>query len=127
MPPEKRRMNTEHYKHRLQEIERDLTARIAQESRSAREGVPDTPGDAGDASVADVAASDHFTEAELNRTVLQQVQDALRRIDAGTYGKCVIDGGPIESKRLDAVPWAQYCIKHQGLLEAAAQPRIFTL
>jgi RNA polymerase-binding transcription factor DksA len=29
----------------------------------------------------------------------------LRRIENGTYGQCLIDGGPIDPKRLDAVPW----------------------
>ena len=56
--------------------------------------------------VADEAASEDFTAAELDATTLQQVRDALRRIEDGTYGRCLADGGPIETKRLDAVPWA---------------------
>jgi RNA polymerase-binding transcription factor DksA len=32
-----------------------------------------------------------------------EVQDALRRIDDVTFGKCLVDDGPIEVKRLGAV------------------------
>ena len=120
-------MNVSHYKKRLADIERELSSRMSREGLQAREDVADSPGDVGDASVADVAASDHFTAAELDGTVLQQVRDALDRIEAGTFGKCVVDGEPIETRRLDAVPWTPYCLKHQSLLEAAAQPRVFTL
>lgn len=120
-------MNVQHYRKRLLDIEKDLSARMERASRSAGELVPELRGDVGDASVADVAASDHFTETELDGAVLAQVRDALVRIDNGTFGKCVFDGGPIETKRLEAVPWSPYCLKHQSLLEAAAQPRVFTL
>ena len=77
--------------------------------------------------MADEGTSESFSEAELDATVLQQVRDALRRIDQGTYGRCVVDGAPIEPKRLEALPWTPYCLKHQKLLEAAARPRMPTL
>ncbi len=31
----------------------------------------------------------------------------------------VVDGGPIEEKRLEAIPWAAYCLKHEKLLETS--------
>jgi RNA polymerase-binding transcription factor DksA len=39
--------------------------------------------------------------------VLKQVRDALVRVrvDNGTFGPCLVDGRPIEEKRLDDVPW----------------------
>jgi DnaK suppressor protein len=83
----------------------------------------DTAADVGDASVADESESEDFTEAELDTTTLQQVQAALRRIENGTFGQYLIDGGPIELKRLDAIPWAPYCVRHQKLLEATSQPK----
>jgi RNA polymerase-binding transcription factor DksA len=46
-----------------------------------------------------------------------------RRLIDGTYGQCLIDGGPIDPKRLEHVPWTPYCIKHQKLLEAASRPK----
>jgi DnaK suppressor protein len=49
-----------------------------------------------------------------------QVREALQRIEDGTFGRCVVDGEPIESKRLEAIPWAPCCVKHPSLLEAAS-------
>ena len=127
MPSERPFVNTQHYKERLLEMEKELSGRASREADLGRDQTADSSRDTGDASVADEAASEDFIEAELASTTLQQVQDALRRIDEGTFGACVVDGGPIESQRLDAVPWAQYCLKHQTLLEADAGPRIPTL
>jgi DnaK suppressor protein len=115
-------MTTQEYKRRLLELEAQLSARTTRERQSARDQVIDSPGDAADESVADEGMSEDYSEAELDAAVLQQVRDALRRIDDGTFGRCVVDGGPIEPKRLEAVPWAPYCLKHQRLLEAASQP-----
>ena len=61
--------------------------------------------DAADESVSDEAANEDFTAGELDAAVLQQVEAALKRIDNGTFGQCTVDGGPIEPKRLDAIPW----------------------
>lgn len=41
---------------------------------------------------------------------LIQVEAALRRIDEGTYGVCVVCGGEIEEGRLAALPAADRCI-----------------
>ena len=41
-----------------------------------------------------------------------EVQAALERIAAGTYGTCRVDGGPIEPERLEANPAAETCMKH---------------
>jgi len=50
------------------------------------------------------------------------VEEALARIDAGTYGLCVVDGESIDAKRLEAMPWTPYCLKHQTSLEANEPP-----
>jgi DnaK suppressor protein len=116
-------MNISRYKQLLIEMEGRLWTRKARDVKSGREQLIDTAADAGDASVADEAESEDFTEAQLDATILQQVQDALQRIEKGTYGRCLIDGGPIDPRRLEAVPWAPYCIRHQKLLEAASRPK----
>jgi DnaK suppressor protein len=116
-------MDVSRYKQRLKDLEASFSNRTTREVESGREQLIDTAADAGDASVADESESEDFTEAQLDATILQQVQDALRRIENGTYGQCLIDGGPIDPKRLDAVPWAPYCIRHQKLLEAASKPK----
>jgi RNA polymerase-binding transcription factor DksA len=51
------------------------------------------------------------------------VRAALRRIEDGTYGRCVVDGEPIGEKRLEAVPWTPYCLQHQAELEERARIR----
>ena len=120
-------INVQHYKKRLLELEKQLDKRTNRDLQNAREDVIEDAHDIGDSSVADVAADSEFSEAELNSMILQQVQDALQRIKGGTYGKCLVDGKPIEKKRLDAVPWAAYCAKHQAMLEAAGNERHWTL
>jgi DnaK suppressor protein len=116
-------MNLQEYKQRLLDLEARVSTRVAQGREQAREQVVDSPRDAADLSVADEGESEDLTEAELDMTVLQQVREALQRIDAGTFGRCVVDGEPIEPKRLEAVPWTPYCLKHQALLEAPSGSR----
>jgi RNA polymerase-binding transcription factor len=116
-------MDVERYKQQLLALEKTLSNRTAREVTLGRDQFLDTASDAGDASVADESESEDFTEAELDATILKQVRDALQRIRNGTYGQCLIDGGPIESKRLDAMPWTPYCLKHQNLLEEASRPK----
>jgi RNA polymerase-binding transcription factor DksA len=120
-------MNIQHYKQRLLDLEKTLSARIGQEADHGRGEFIDSAHDVGDASVADEAASEAFTEAEQNSDVLQQVRDALGRVEDGTFGTCIVDGGPIEAQRLDAVPWSPYCLKHAQDLEVAASLRTPTL
>jgi DnaK suppressor protein len=120
-------MNTEHYKQRLLDLERTLSARVRRAAGQGREEFIDAAHDLGDASVADEMASEEFTEAEHNTAVLQQVRDALGRVADGTFGRCIVDDGPIEERRLEAVPWTRYCLKHAQQLEVAASSRTPTL
>ena len=41
---------------------------------------------------------------------LREVEDALERIEAGTYGTCSVCGKRIPVERLEAVPWTTLCI-----------------
>jgi len=120
-------MNIQLYKQRLLDLEKTLSARIGQEADQGRGEFIDSAHDVGDASVADEVASEEFTEAENNAEVLQQVRDALGRIEDGTFGTCIVDGGPIEAQRLEAVPWTPYCLKHAQRREVAAPSRTPTL
>jgi DnaK suppressor protein len=43
---------------------------------------------------------------------LRRIDDALKRIDEGTYGTCEICGKPIGEERLRAIPWTSRCIDH---------------
>ena len=50
---------------------------------------------------------------ERNEQHLAQVEAALARLDAGTYGACAGCGRPIAPERLEAIPWAALCIDCQ--------------
>jgi DnaK suppressor protein len=41
---------------------------------------------------------------------LAEIDAALKRIEDGTYGTCVVCGKPIGDERLEALPWTRYCI-----------------
>jgi DnaK suppressor protein len=66
-----------------------------------------------------------FSLSDSERVLLLQIEDALSRIEMGTYGRCTNCGNNIHPLRLEAVPWARFCIDCQelaekGLLEAEA-------
>jgi DnaK suppressor protein len=58
----------------------------------------------------DLALRDH------NSQHLEQVEAALARLAAGTFGTCVRCGRPIAPERLEALPWAAYCIDCQRIV-----------
>ncbi len=60
---------------------------------------------------------------EQSRQGLAQIEAALERIDAGTYGICAVCGEQIAEGRLEARPWTPYCIRHSaGPAGAAGTP-----
>jgi DnaK suppressor protein len=42
--------------------------------------------------------------------ILQAIEDALQRIEKGSYGVCRDCGNPIAEARLNAIPWTRVCI-----------------
>ena len=69
----------------------------------------------------------HATERELairnldrESHLLRQVQIALRRMGDGSYGTCLHCEEDISPRRLEAVPWAAYCIHCQELVDRSA-------
>jgi DnaK suppressor protein len=55
---------------------------------------------------------------ESERQILREIQEALVRIDNGTYGICQGTSKAIPRVRLEAVPWAKYTIEYSRLLES---------
>jgi DnaK suppressor protein len=51
-----------------------------------------------------------YTLEEHDGRLLHAIDEALARIDAGTYGICVNCGAQIPPERLEAMPWATLCI-----------------
>ena len=58
-----------------------------------------------------------FSLSTTERELLTQIDEALDRIEANQFGWCLNCGDPISEQRLQAVPWARYCIDCQELVE----------
>ena len=58
-----------------------------------------------------------YTLEENAEHVLTAIDEALQRIDEGTYGTCGRCGIPIAEERLDAIPYANRCIDCKRLEE----------
>src|SRR5271166_1195011 len=58
-----------------------------------------------------------MSNLERNSNRLREVQAALRRMDAGTFGMCAGCEENISLKRLAAVPWASFCIVCQEAVD----------
>jgi len=48
---------------------------------------------------------------------LYEIEEALKRIESGTYGNCEMSGKPIAHARLEAIPFARYTVECQSQLE----------
>ena len=115
-------IDVERFRRRLLQLEQETTRKIGRDIESARESADDQP-DAVDQAVVDELRDEHLVLAQTDTEVLAQIQAAVERIENGTYGRCVVDGAPIEPARLEAVPWAPYCARHQREAEARAGVR----
>jgi RNA polymerase-binding transcription factor DksA len=48
---------------------------------------------------------------------LYEIDEALKRVEVGTYGKCEMSGKPIPRARLEAIPFARFTVECQSQLE----------
>lgn len=71
-------------------------------------GFDDDPADTGSANFERERAQSLANHA---RRILIQIDDALERLDAGTYGRCERCGDAIEFARLEAIPYATLCLE----------------
>jgi RNA polymerase-binding transcription factor DksA len=111
----------------LAELERIVESRRRLE-RAAREGSQRES--AGDLSAyashcADLGSDAMEREKDLllaarGSFTARQIEEALKRIDAGTYGDCESCAKPIGVKRLELLPYAQFCARCQLKAERKA-------
>ena len=103
-------------------------AKLAEEIKSIAHDISTSPRDAsGDLSaytihMADMAADTYERELSMNivsseQEILYQIDDALKRLDDGSFGVCQQCTQPITMSRLKAVPYASLCINCQRVKE----------
>lgn len=51
------------------------------------------------------------------RKLISEIDQALDRIEDGTYGICQVNGEPIPKPRLEAIPWARCCVACANIQE----------
>jgi DnaK suppressor protein len=78
----------------------------------------DVPSDEGDLSQQHHEEWIFLNRNTIDSKLLREVSDAIHRIDAGHYGVCMQCEEPISAKRLEAVPWARYCVACQESIAA---------
>jgi RNA polymerase-binding protein DksA len=52
-----------------------------------------------------------------DQDAIYEIDEALKRIEKGTYGTCELTGKPIPKARLEAIPWARFTVEAQAQLE----------
>ena len=72
--------------------------------------------------MADIGTDNYETEYTLGlvdseRKLMREIDEALDRIENCTYGICEGSGKSIPKTRLEAIPWARYCVEYARLLE----------
>jgi DnaK suppressor protein len=61
-----------------------------------------------------------FQLSDERRRLLRLIEAALTRMQEGSYGLCTACGNQINPRRLDALPWTQYCLRCQQARERKA-------
>lgn len=101
---------------KAQEVRRSMSAQKAAQVVSRL----DIPSDEGDLSQQHHEEWIFLNRNTIDMKLLREIADALERIENGTYGVCLECEEPISTKRLEAVPWARYCVKCQEHIAARA-------
>ena len=107
----------EKYRKLLQEKKATLSAELAKTRSAEEETTEESTQDIADKAVSSYTREFLYSLTDGERHTLLRIDDALLRIDAGTYGFCVNCGTAMTEKRLNAVPWAPYCLDCQELAE----------
>jgi len=115
----------EHFKQLLLEKRREILKNVNEiEDEALKKSRLDASGDLSSMPIhmADLGTDNYEQEFVLGlmdseRKLLHEIDDALQRIEDGTYGVCEGTGKPIRKARLEAQPWARYCVLYARMLE----------
>jgi len=121
----------EKYKKELQEKKRsmwnDLREDYFRKYGTDHSAQFEIPNDLEDLSVIDHLEDLGLTISDLRKEELVRLEESLRRIDEGTYGVCAGCGAEIGEERLKVQPYAAYCVRCKGEIEAREGGRKPTL
>jgi len=77
--------------------------------------------DAGESSEVDIQEDIEFALIQMKAETLTKINEALGRLEEGTYGYCADCGGEISEQRLRALPFAVRCKECEESREVAAE------
>jgi DnaK suppressor protein len=96
-----------------EEFVKEAKSEISKYIRGETRQLVDTALDNGDWSVVDLSEDISLRQLSTHRETLLKIDEALRKIDEGTYGKCEDCGEDISVERLKILPFAIYCVECQ--------------
>ena len=105
----------EKYRGRLLVRQEELIRDISRNREVTDETVDEQAQDMVDRATSAYTREFAFSLSESDRKALLLIEQALLRIDQGTYGVCVHCQGVVQDKRLEAVPWARHCLECQEM------------
>src|SRR5438309_11590842 len=106
-----------HFRKRLVEKQRQLTEEVGRTALYGKDQEDDSIKDLGDQANTAYTREFFFELGNGDRRLLRDVVAALEKIDNGSFGECERCGEAIADKRLEALPFARYCIDCQRLGE----------
>ncbi len=109
-------VDPEGYSQALRAKSYELRASMSAQNAAQVVSRPDHVSDEGDLSQRSHEEWIFLNRNKLEVGVLREVEAALRRIESDTYGICLECDEPISRKRLQALPWAKYCVSCQDLI-----------
>jgi DnaK suppressor protein len=105
----------EKVKKRLLAKRDELLNDLAKNREVSDETVDESAQDMADRATSAYTKEFAYSLSESDRKILLLIDEALGRLETGTFGTCVNCGQPVQEKRLEAVPWARHCLDCQEL------------
>src|SRR5215467_15270052 len=103
----------DYYKKKLVARREELMKTIARTEEEGRQADDDQTVDLADKAANSYTKEFLFGMTNTDRTILNMIDEALKRIKANEYGLCMNCQEEMQQKRLEAVPWAKNCISCQ--------------
>jgi DnaK suppressor protein len=106
---------------KLLEMRRQVLREISNDLRQGREGSKEEGMDTYDLASEERDRGISFILTDREREKVQAIQEALDRVDAGTYGICESCESDISPARLNALPFTRLCVNCQAEAEKEAK------